>query len=443
MSVEIESVVSGSPCAAAGVRGGDFLLSADGRPVNDVLDYGFYTSGRRVRLCLSRGEGKYSVTIFKEEGQDAGLVFKTFLGSRHKSCRNHCIFCFIDQLPRGLRRPLYFKDDDERLSYLLGNYISLTNLSDEEAERVCRMKLSPMNISVHTMNPELRCKMLGNPSAGSSLRYLGEFDRAGIEMNFQIVLCPGINDGEELVSTLKRLSEYRHTASVAAVPVGLTGYREGLYSLRGYDREGAREVIRIVDSFAAGAEGVFTAADEFYILAGLPVPSADYYGEYCQLENGVGMLRLLTDEFGERMRLSGGVRPACGPRLIVTGEAAFGTIEALVKSFNARFSTEHRVTAAKNRLFGGLVTVTGLLGGRDVASAAAAYPDMGEVLICDCMLKRGEGLFLDGLTVPDVEKLCGKRIITAENSGGALFEALAGEEPPSERHGEEGTSQWQ
>ena len=295
MSVSITDVESASYAYNAGIRAGDELVSINGHEIFDFLDYRFFIQSKKLSLELRRYGVASSAKIRKgSEFSDIGLGFETYLMDKQHSCKNKCIFCFIDQMPKGLRDTLYFKDDDSRLSFLFGNYITLTSLSEREAQRIVDMHISPMNISVHTMNPELRVKMMKNPKAGESLKYIKMFSDAGIEMNTQLVLCPGINDGEELRFSLSELAKYTPAVeSIAAVPVGVTKFREGLFPLRPYTKEEACEVIDIMDEFNAhfawfnNGRILAYPSDEFYLIAERDFPSESFYGDYAQLDNGV------------------------------------------------------------------------------------------------------------------------------------------------------------
>lgn len=430
MSIEITGVTENGLCRHHGVRVGDLLVSVNGHPIRDTLDYGFYTAERSVELVFSRIGTPYTLAFVKGEYDSLGLAFGTFLSDRHKGCKNKCIFCFIDQNPKGMRESLYFKDDDERLSYLLGNYITLTNLTDEEAEKICRMRLSPVNVSVHTTDPDLRVKMLKNPHAGEALKYLAQFDQADIEMNFQLVLCPGVNDGKALEKSVNDLLAYRNVCSVAVIPVGLTGHRKGLYPLRPFEKAEAEAVVDFTVSIAQKmfnerGNRIIAAADEFYLIAQRPLPPPEFYEDYYQLENGVGMLTLLTDQFFGALEDT--EPPVNAERcLIVTGEAAYPTMTELVNAFNEKFLTRHAVRAAKNNLFGGNVTVTGLLGGEDVANGAGDVREFSTLLLCENMFKHQSDLFLDDISVRDLSNQLKIKIKVVHNDGAELVGQLAG-----------------
>ena len=299
MSVIIKFVDKGSPAYKAGLRGGETLLSLNGNSIIDVLDYRFYqNSGSLVLEYLDVSGKTKTAKIKKDEYEELGLEFETYLMDKKHSCLNKCVFCFIDQLPKGLRESLYFKDDDSRLSFLFGNYITLTNITEHEVERIIKMHISPVNISVHTTNPELRVKMMTNKNAGKVLEIIDRFNSAGIKINCQLVLCPGYNDGKELERTLEDLSKLENAECIAAVPVGLTRYREGLAKIEPFNSDTAAQVLDIIDRYGDkciqkyGQRRIY-GADEFYLLSGREIPEADYYGDFLQLENGVGLWSLL------------------------------------------------------------------------------------------------------------------------------------------------------
>ena len=302
--VKITDVEKNSRAAKRGILPGDTLVKINGNEINDVLDYRFYLTECLVDITLLRDGEEYSVSIKKGEYDDIGLDFETPLMDKKQTCKNGCIFCFIDQNPEGLRDSLYFKDDDSRLSFIHGNYITLTNMSDKDIDRIIKMRISPINISVHTTNPELRVKMMKNKRSGEVLDYLSRFAEAGLSMCGQIVLCRGINDGSELLRSLDDLAGYYPAmGSVAIVPAGLTKFRDKLFPLTDFTSEEASEIIDMINSVGETHKKkygtrVFYAADEFYLKAGRPIPDADYYEDYPQIENGVGMLRSFSDEFG-------------------------------------------------------------------------------------------------------------------------------------------------
>ena len=431
VSVTIKSVEERSLCARKGVKAGWELVSVNGEEINDVLDYQFYIKSEHLILALINTSGKAKrVKIKKKENEDLGLEFETYLMDKEERCANKCIFCFIDQIPPGMRKSLYFKDDDSRLSFLFGNYITLTNLKESEVERIIKMHISPVNVSVHTMNPELRVSMMKNRFAGASLDYLRRFAEAGIKLNAQLVLCPGINDGSELEFSLDRLSKlFPALQSVACVPVGLTRFRENLPALRLYSKEEAREVIRIVDGFAESFKSehetrLVYCADEFYISAGLPFPGEDYYEDYTQIENGVGLCVSFESEFESALEdtetdLSGGVLS------IATGVAAFPLIQRLAEKAKTVFPNKIiNVYEIKNDFFGHSITVAGLITGSDLVKSLKGR-ELGKVLLLpSVMLRADEDVFLDDLSVAELQNELGVEVKTVSNDGFEFYEAI-------------------
>lgn len=432
MAVEIKSVAKGSPVDGLDVWAGDVLVSVNGHEIADVLDYMYYSAEISTELLIERGEGRHTVSVTKSEYDDLGLEFETFLMDKKQSCCNKCIFCFIDQMPPNMRETLYFKDDDARLSFLQGNYVTLTNLSQKDIDRIIQMKLS-INISVHTTNPELRCKMMNNRFAGEKLDYLRQFAEAGISMNCQIVLCPGINDGAELERTLTDLGGFMpNIQSIAVVPVGLTKFREGLYPLKLFNKEGAGKALDLIESFQKrflkkyGTRLVFPA-DEFYITAERPLPPGEAYEEYSQYENGVGMLRSLIDEFENACGTAedGAVKP-CSTS-IATGELAYKYICGLVENAAKKWHTiDCRVYKIRNDFFGETITVTGLITGRDLIAQLRGKPLGDTLLLSANMVRRDDLVFLDDITVADVERELGVSVRIVENDGFELFDAISG-----------------
>lgn len=430
MSAEITGVVIGSPADKCGVKKGDILVSVNGHKVNDVLDYMYYSSESTVILLLKRQDKHIFLKLRKSEYDDLGLEFDTFLMDKKQSCCNKCVFCFIDQMPEGMRETLYFKDDDARLSFLHGNYVTLTNLRQEDIDRIIRMKLN-VNISVHTTNPELRCKMMHNRFAGEKLDYLRQLSEAGISMNCQIVLCPGLNDGDELRRTLTDLGNLMpNISSVAIVPVGLTKFREGLYPLTMFDKEGAEKAIDIISGFQEkflheyGTRLVF-ASDELYLTAGIPIPDGDFYEEYPQYENGVGMIRSLYDEFFEALQAENGDFSERDVS-IATGAAAYELISELADAAEKKFGLRCRVYKIINHFFGETITVTGLLTAGDIISQLKGKELGDELLLSKSMVIHGGDLFLDDMTSSDVEKQLGVRLGFTENNGHTLLAAILG-----------------
>lgn len=433
MACEIKSVQKNSAADTAGIKSGDLLVSLSGNEIVDVLDYRFYQNEKTLEVGLLRNGKAMKFMVDKDEYEDLGLEFETYLMDSQHSCRNNCIFCFIDQMPPNMRESLYFKDDDSRLSFLFGNYITLTNLSEHEINRIIKMHISPINISVHTTNPELRVKMMRNRFAGKALDIIKKFNDAGIKLNCQLVLCPGYNDGKELERSLSDLTALENVECVAAVPVGLTGYRESLCELKPFDKGSANEVIDIIDSFGDecvkkyGERRVY-AADEFYILSEREIPDADYYGEFLQLENGVGMWALFLSEFSEELEYMDN-EPT--PRRItaITGEAAYPLISSCAKTAEEKFSgLECNVIKIVNNFFGGKITVTGLLTGSDIIGQLRGL-DLGEeLLVPDVCLRHGTDVFLDDVTVNDIEKELNVKVRITDSSGAGFARSLKGEE---------------
>ncbi len=430
MAVQIASVTPDSPAAKARICAGDILETINGRTIEDVLDYRFYIPDTRLKLKVTSNGRSRTVRIRKEEFQEIGLEFDSYLMDEQRSCRNQCVFCFIDQLPAGMRESLYFKDDDSRLSFLFGNYITLTNLTEHEISRIIEMHISPINISVHTTNPELRCRMMNNRFAGDCLHTLYRFVEAGLTVQCQLVLVPGYNDGEELDRTLRDLAALGPAVrSVAAVPVGLTRHREGLVPLRPFTKEEAARVIEQLE--AAGDEmlkktgnRVFYPSDEWYIRAGLPIPEGDFYEEYAQLENGVGMTALLGEQFMEAM-----AQETREPRrerfVIATGVAAAPFLQQLMTAAIGRWPyLQVQVIPIRNEFFGEQITVSGLVTGGDLIRQLDGIP-MDTLLLPENMLRQEQDLFLDDVTPQQVEETLHTTVcLVPDTDGYALLEAL-------------------
>lgn len=421
-----------------GIQPGDKILSINGAEMVDVFDYDFYTTEEDVTMVVEDADGRQrTVEIHKEQYEDLGLEFETYMIDCEKSCRNKCIFCFIDQMPKGMRDNLYFKDDDTRLSFLTGSYVTLTNIDDAELHRTVKYKLSPINISVHTTNPELRVKMLNNRFAGDILRKIRILTEGNIQVNCQIVLCKNINDGDELERTLgDLLTLIPHINSVSVVPVGITRYRDDLYPLEAFRKEDAEKVIATVDKWQQifldhmGSRVVY-AADEFYVKAQLPAPDYDYYEDFPQLENGVGMLTLLETEadaeLAARKAKRGIFKPKQRKVTIATGECAYETIVRLAKKVEEKFShISVQVICVKNAFFGGEVTVAGLLTGADLLEQLQGV-DFGEaLLLSNDMFKDDGDMLLDDVTTHDLEGKLAVKVEKVYNSGKAFVEAILG-----------------
>lgn len=435
MSVRIEFVEPGSLCALKHIASGDELLEINGHIIDDVLDYRFYLQERRLELLLLSADGKTRTVRLKksDEYDDIGLGFCSYLMDSQRRCKNKCVFCFIDQMPAGMRESLYFKDDDSRLSFLFGNYITLTNLTEHEIQRIISMHISPVNVSVHTTNPELRVRMMKNPSAGESLKILQRLADAGIKLNAQLVLCPGINDGDELRRSLSDLGKlYPSLQSIAAVPVGLTDYREGLEPLEAYTRETANGVIEIIDEFNAHfeyfkGERLAFASDEFYLKAQRDIPEASYYGEFSQLDNGVGLLALMRDEFLDALENTDSA--GCFPRSIslATGEAAYPLMSELCALAQEKFDgLSINVYEIKNSFFGKNITVAGLITGKDFYSRLRTC-ELGDELLIPAVSLRHEGdMFLDSMSLSELEKKLGVKVSAVGNDGYELLSRIKG-----------------
>ena len=432
MSVKIENVLGSSYAEKAGVQKDDVLVSINGNEIFDVLDYRFYIQSRKLTLSLLRDGQELSANIRKgDEFADIGLEFKTYLMDKQHSCKNKCIFCFVDQMPKGMRDTLYFKDDDSRMSFLFGNYITLTGLCEREIQRITDMHISPVNISVHTMNPDLRVKMMKNPNAGKVLGILDRLCEKGIEMNTQLVLCPGINDGDELRFSLQELSKlYPSVKSIAAVPVGLTKFRDGLYPLRTYTKEEAAQVIDIIDEFNAhfswfnDGKILAYASDEFYLIAERPLPDGDYYGEYSQLDNGVGMCTLLKEEFMSALD-EAPEREVNRNLTLATGYAAYDLLSELCSKAQAKFKGLNiNVVKIKNEFFGDTVTVAGLVTGVDFKTQLQ-NKELGEAVLIPRVSLRNEGdKFLDDITVEELSEALSVPVIPVESDGYKLLETI-------------------
>ena len=429
MAVKIYNVTKGSHAEKAGIKSGETLLKINSNEIVDVLDYRFYQVNRNLSLEISDGENTRTVEITKGEYDEIGLEFETYLMDEQHSCRNKCIFCFIDQLPKGLRKSLYFKDDDSRLSFLFGNYITLTNITEHEIERIIKMHISPINVSVHTTNPELRCKMMNNRFAGDALKNLKRFADAGITLNCQIVACPGINDGDELLRTMRDL-ENLGVEMTAIVPVGLTAYRDGLYPLVPYNKETAAQTLDLIESYGdmckeKHGRRIFFAGDEFYILAEREIPAPEFYEDFAALEDGVGMIAYLTDdvkwaleelEYDEKPGHT--VTVACG-----TGVYPF--MKKIMTMINEKFpNITINTQPIKNNFFGGGVNVSGLVTGGDLI-AQLKGKNIGERLIIPSSMLRFENdLFLDDVSTDDVERELKVELVPVNNNGAELVNAI-------------------
>ena len=428
--VKITDVESGSRAQRAGIRPGDTLLTINNNEVNDVLDYRFYLAERVVEIAFLTDGQTRSVTIKKGEYDDIGLCFETPLMDKKHTCKNGCIFCFIDQNPKGMRESIYFKDDDSRLSFLHGNYITLTNMNDADIDRIVKMRISPINVSIHTTNPDLRVKMMKNKRAGEVLKYLKVFKEAGLSICGQIVLCKGVNDGEELLRSMRDLAEFfPNLGSVSIVPAGLTAYRDGLYKLEDFSREEARAVIEAVDTFSEKllkkvGSRIFFVADEMYLKAGLHVPNAEYYEGYAQIENGVGMLRSFEEDFLMGIE---DASPICEERTysLVTATAAYELIKSCAEKITEKApNLKINVYKIINNYYGESITVAGLLTGRDIYEQMKDKPLADALFVPECALRRTDDDFLCGMTRRELEQKLAVTVIPSPSDGYELATML-------------------
>ena len=429
MSVLISSITVGSPAEKAGIKPNDILLSINKNDIIDVLDYRFWQNEKRLIVTVKRMEKVKNFRIKKQEYEELGLEFETYLMDKQRSCKNKCIFCFIDQLPKGMRKSLYFKDDDSRLSFLFGNYVTLTNLTEHEVDRIIKMHISPVNVSVHTTNPELRVSMMKNKTAGTSLGILKRLNAAGIALNCQLVLCPGINDGDELRRSLKDLTALENVGCIAAVPVGLTDYREGLEPLKPYTKDTANEVINIIDETANECEitrgdRIVYASDEFYIKAEREIPNAKFYGDFLQLENGVGLIALLKSEVDAALIT---LDNAAENRevSIITGVDMAPFMKEIANKITSKWQNlKVNVYPIINNFFGTKITVTGLLTAKDTIEQLKNKPLGEEILLSESMFNT-DGVTLDDKTKEDIESALNVRVKIVKNDGFELVSAVA------------------
>lgn len=435
---KISHIVPGSIAMELEIEPGDVLVSVNDTVIEDVFDYHYQLNEEYVTVVIRKPDGEeWEYEIEKEYDEDLGLEFENGLMDAYRSCSNHCIFCFIDQMPPGMRETLYFKDDDSRLSFLQGNYVTLTNMKDTDIERIITYKLAPINISVQTMNPKLRCEMLHNRFAGEALKKMRRLYEAGIEMNGQIVLCKGVNDKEELERSIRELTEYiPHMRSVSVVPAGLTKYRDGLYPLELFTKQEAIEVLRTVHGWQGFCMERFGthfvhASDEWYLMAEQELPPEESYDGYLQLENGVGMLRLLIEEFEEAMRTDEEQNAdlyeikETEKISIATGKLAAPLIERLAQQFMKRYPHKRiQVFPIRNEFFGEQITVAGLLTGQDLQKQLQ-NEDLGSRLLLPCsLLRSGEEVFLDDMTLQELKKALQVKIVIVNSNGQDLFDAL-------------------
>ena len=431
---KISRVLPGSIAEELEIEPGDVLLTVNDQPIEDVFDYHYYTNEEYLTVLIRKPDGEeWELEIEKEFEEDLGIEFESSLMDEYRSCRNKCIFCFIDQMPPGMRKTLYFKDDDSRLSFLQGNYVTLTNMSDHDIDRIIRYHLGPINISFQTTNPELRCKMLNNRFAGDVFPKIRRLADAGIEMNGQIVLCRGVNDKEELERSIRDMAAYLPSLrSVSVVPVGLSKYRDGLYPLEPFDAASAAEVIDTIEAWQKKIYPVYGvhfihASDEWYLLANRPLPEEERYDGYLQLENGVGMLRLLYEEVKaevETMEMDASWHRVLS---LATGRLAAPYMEKLGAMIREKLpNVTLQVYEIRNDFFGECITVSGLITAQDLI-AQLKDQELGEELLLPCnMLRSGEDVFLDDLTVADVEKALQTKLRIVESDGCDFVRAVSG-----------------
>ena len=429
----VKSLMPGGIGEELGIEPGDKLLAINGNEIQDVFDYYYYEESEQLLLLIEKPDGEeWELEIEKDEDESLGIEFDQSLMDEYRSCRNKCMFCFIDQMPKGMRETLYFKDDDSRLSFLQGNYITLTNMSDHDVERIVKYRLEPINISFQTTNPQLRCKMLHNRFAGRALKIIDRLYEAETPMNGQIVLCKGVNDGEELERTIRDLTGYLpYLKSVSIVPVGLTKYRDGLYPLEPFTKEDAREVLSVIHRwqekiYQEHGIHMIHAGDEWYVLAEEEVPEEERYDGYLQLENGVGMMRLLFNEVQEALSaVTGDGRQR--EISLATGRLMYPYIGKILEEIRKKFPniTTH-LYAIRNDFFGERITVSGLITGQDLTGQLKGQP-LGERLLLPCnMLKIGEPVFLDDFTLEEVENSLQVKTDIVKSSGQDLLDAVIG-----------------
>jgi putative radical SAM enzyme (TIGR03279 family) len=452
----VKAVEQGSIAQEMGIEPGDVLLNINDNEIADVFDYRYLIKDDYIEVLIRKKSGEeWLLEIDKDYDDDLGITFENELMSSYRSCSNKCIFCFIDQMPPGMRDNLYFKDDDSRLSFLQGNYITLTNMSDEDIDRIIKMQLAPINISVQTTNPELRCTMLHNRFAGEKLKFLDRLYEGHVEMNGQIVCCKGVNDGEELRRSITDLMNYLpFMRSVSVVPAGITRYREGLYPIPLFTKEEAAEIIDMIESYQQACFEKYNlhfihASDEFYILAERDFPEEERYDGYIQLENGVGMMRLLRTEFAEAFhKVTHGVKyHVQRHRLkrtitVATGKLAYSTLQEFANQMMQAYpGLTIKVNAIQNDFFGETITVTGLITGQDLIAQLKKEQengtDLGDtLLISAAMLRSGEQVFLDDVTIAQVEEALGLRVVVVESSGQDFVDAVLHEDYSMERSNE-------
>ncbi len=432
MAVKIDGICKNSIAEECGIEKGDIILEINGNVIEDYLDYRFYLSGEYLEILIKKADGnEFLFEIEKYEDEELGIEFDNYLSDGQKSCKNKCIFCFIDQLPKGLRKTLYFKDDDARMSFLMGNYVTLTNLDEKHLEKIIRMKISPINVSVHTTNPELRVFMMKNPKAAEIMDTLKRFSDNNITLNCQIVLCKDINDKDELMRTMKDLRSL-NVNSVSIVPVGISAHRENLYPMKPFNAEDCSEIIDMVESFAKDTykkykSRKFYLSDEFYIKAKRELPSYEYYEDFPQIENGVGMIRNFEKEIYEKISSLS----SCSEKRhisLVTGEIMSSFINKYIDDIKEKwYNLKCNVFPIKNNFFGGEINVTGLVTGGDIISQLKDK-DLGEMLLIpESMLRFERDMFLDDVTLKELSEKLNIKTVIVSNDGYDFVEKIIGE----------------
>lgn len=426
-------VEQGSIAEQAGIEKGDILLSVNGRNITDIFDYRFLTADEKILVSVEKPDGQiWEIDIEKDQYEDIGLEFDPPIIDQERACRNKCIFCFIDQLPQSMRDTLYFKDDDARLSFLTGNYVTLTNTSDEELDRIILYKLSPVNVSVHATDPDIRCKMMNNRFAGKIMNQITRLTQNNITVNCQLVLCKGINDGNVMIQSVEDLAAlYPGVNSISIVPVGLTAHRENLFPLEPFNKEEAQEIVNRISALQSrylkekGSRIVF-CADEFYIIAGMENPDYESYESFPQLENGVGLLASFKKEFDDALLKKWRHKKQLESVSIATGKAAEGFIRNLCRKIMDRYPVKINVYGIENRFFGTTVTVTGLLTGQDILEQLKGKDLGSRLLLSRSMLRAGEETFLDDMTLNDLKKALDVDVIAVQNDGEEFLKNVLG-----------------
>jgi putative radical SAM enzyme (TIGR03279 family) len=430
MKNTIVKIIPNSIAEELEIEVGDKLISINDTEIKDIIDYKFLISDEYIIVQIKKANGEvWDLEIEKDYDEDLGVEFENSILDSARSCSNNCVFCFIDQLPKGMRKTLYFKDDDSRLSFLQGNFVTMTNMKEEDINRIIRYRISPINVSVHTTDPELRVKMLNNRFAGNIYERLKKLAEAGIDINCQVVLCPGLNNGDELIRTSEDLFKlYPSIKNLAVVPVGATKFREGLFPVTLYNKENSREEILRISKLQTKymkkiGQPFIRLSDEFYVLAELDIPSTDFYGEFEQLEDGIGMIRLFRNNLDKTV--SNLKQNISGSFTLITGSSAFKEIEAAadkIKAANPRISIN--VIKIINKFLGKTITVAGLLTGADIISQLNSDEIGDYVVISRNMLRSGEDVFLDDITVEAMEASLNRKLIIADYSGEDLIEKI-------------------